>query len=124
MLFRSPVVPGTAAADAVDQGVLAVPPAVWSVDGAHAGSLLSSLGEQLAAGRMRAAPLTDRLRGPVTIPDGYLSPEPTGALDPGDADPFGQDPAGPTDQRLTAALDGIGTLRSLVDTSDPTSVNA
>ena len=120
----TPVVPGTAAADAVDQGVLAVPPAVWSVDGADAGSLLSSLGEQLAAGRMRAAPLTDRLRGPVTIPDGYLSPEPTGALDPGDADPFGQDPAGPTDQRLTAALDGIGTLRSLVDTSDPTSVNA
>lgn len=118
------IVPGSATADAVEQGVLAVPPAVWTVDGAGAESLLESLGEQLDAGRMRATPLTDRLRGPVTIPDGYLSPEPTGALDPGDADPFGQDPAGPTDLRLTAALDGIGTLRSLVDTSDPTSVNA
>lgn len=118
------IVPGSAAADAVEQGVLAVPPPVWTVDGDAAGSLLTSLGEQLDAGRMRATPLADRLRGPVTIPDGHLYPEPTGALDPGDTDPFGQDPAGPTDRRVASALDGIGTLRSLVDTSDPTSVNA
>lgn len=118
------LVPGSPAATAVDQGVLAVPPPVWTVDGAAAGSLLASLGEQLTAGRMRATPLADRLRGPVTIPDGSLYPEPTGALDPGDLDPFEQDPAGPTDQRVSAALDGIGTLRSLVDTSDPTAVNA
>lgn len=118
------LVPGSPAASAVEQGVLAVPPQVWTVDGAAAGSLLATLGEQLTAGRMRATPLADRLRGPVTIPDGSLYPEPTGALDPGDADPFEQAPAGPTDQRVASALDGISTLRSLVDTSDPTSVNA
>lgn len=118
------LVPGSAAASAVEQGVLAVPPQVWTVDGAAAGSLLATLGEQLDAGRMRATPLVDRLRAPVTIPDGHLSPEPTGALDPGDVDPFEHDPTGPTDRRVASALDGIGTLRSLVDTSDPTSVNA
>lgn len=118
------IVPGTAAAGAVEQGVLAVPPQVWTVDGASAGSLLETLGAQLGAGRMRSLPLTDRLRGPVTIPDGSLSADPTGATDPGEVDPFAQDPSGPTARRLEAALEGIGTLRSLVDTSDPNSASA
>ena len=73
--------PGDTTADA--QGVLAVPPQVWTVDGESAGSLLESLGAQLAAGRMRALPLTERLTGPVTVPDGTLAPDPTGAVDPG-----------------------------------------
>ena len=118
------LVAGGPAASAVEQGVLAVPPPVWTVDGAAAGSLLDTLGEQLTAGRMRAVPLADRLRGPVTIPDGTLTPEPTGAPDPGDVDTVEQDPAGPTDRRVASALDGVSTLRSLVDTSDPTSVTA
>ncbi|WP_230929672.1 hypothetical protein [Dietzia aurantiaca] len=117
-------VPGTPAAEAVEQGVLAVPPQVWSIDRDSAGSLLETLDEQLSAGRMRATPLPDRLSGPVTVPDGSLAPDPTGATDPGEVDPFAQDPGGSTAQRLTAALDGIGTLRSLVDTSDPTSSGA
>lgn len=118
------LVPGTAAASAVEQGVLAVPPQVWTVDGAAAGELLDSLGDQLTAGRMRATPLADRLSGPVTIPDGSLADYPTAAADPGDVDPFADDPAGTTDRRLASALEGIGTLRALVDTSDPTSVGA
>ena len=108
--------PGDATADA--QGVLAVPPQVWTVDGESAGSLLESLGAQLAAGRMRALPLTERLTGPVTVPDGTLAPDPTGAVDPGAPDPAG------ADRRIATALEAVGTLRSLVDTSDPTSAGA
>ena len=115
---------GTPAATAVQEGILAVPPQVWTIDGASAESLLDSLGEQLGAGRMRALPLVDRLNGPVTIPDGSLAEYPTGAADPGDVDPFEQDPSGPTSRRLASALAGTGTLRSLVDTSDPDSVDA
>ena len=108
--------PGDTTADA--QGVLAVPPQVWTVDGESAGSLLESLGAQLAAGRMRALPLTERLTGPVTVPDGTLAPDPTGAVDPGAPDPAG------ADRRIATALEAVGTLRSLVDTSDPTSAGA
>ena len=108
--------PGDATADA--QGVLAVPPQVWTVDGESAGSLLESLGAQLAAGRMRALPLTERLTSPVTVPDGTLAPDPTGAVDPGAPDPAG------ADRRIATALEAVGTLRSLVDTSDPTSAGA
>ena len=119
-----PPAPGTAGATALDQGVLAVPPQVWTVDGASAGSLLETLGVQLESGRFRAMPLSERLSRPVTIPDGQLATYPTGAIDPGAVDPFGPDPDGDAAPRLRAALDGIGTLRSLVDTSDPTSVGA
>lgn len=101
-----------------DQGVLAVPPQVWSVDGEAAGSLLETLGAQLAAGRMRAVPLTERLAGPVTVPDGSLADDPTGAVDPGAVDLAG------VDRRVSDALRGIGTLRSLVDAADPTSADA
>ena len=105
-------------------GVLAVPPAVWTVDGASAASLLETLGAQLAADRLRPLPLAERLAGPVTVPDGTLAADPTGAADPGSADPFGDDPAGTTDGRLREALAGIRTLRSLVDTDDPRSSTA
>ena len=116
--------PGTAGATALDQGVLAVPPQVWTVDGAAAGSLLETLGNQLESGRFSAMPLSERLARPVTIRDGQLATYPTGALDPGASDPTGTDPDGDTGPRLLSALDGIGTLRSLVDTSDPTSAGA
>ena len=119
-----PPAPGTAGATALDQGVLAVPPQVWTVDGASAGSLLETLGDQLESGRFRAMPLSERLARPVTIRDGQLATYPTGAVDPGASDPTGPDPDGDTGPRLRTALDGIGTLRSLVDTSDPTSVGA
>lgn len=111
-------------APADPQGVLAVPPQVWTVDEDAAGSLLETLGAQLTAGRMRAVPLADRLDGPVTIPEGSLAEEPTGASDPGAIDPVVGDPVNPTGRRLTSVLEGIGTLRSLVDTSDPTSAGA
>ncbi|MDX2357570.1 hypothetical protein [Dietzia sp. PP-33] len=111
-------------ATSADQGVLAVPPQVWTVDEQAASSLLESLGTQLSAGRMQAVPLTDRLAGPVTIPEGSLAEFPTGAADPGLVDPLAGDPGGDTVGRLTAALEGTATLRSLVDTSDPTSVEA
>ncbi|WP_238529181.1 DUF6049 family protein [Dietzia alimentaria] len=117
-----PPAPGTAGATALDQGILAVPPPVWTVDGASASSLLETLRVQLESGRLRAMPLSDRLSRPVTVPGGQLATYPTGAVDPGAADPFG--PRGGTARRLKVALDGIGTLRSLVDTSDPTSVGA
>ncbi|EYT65634.1 hypothetical protein H483_0100270 [Dietzia sp. UCD-THP] len=113
-----------ATATAVEQGVLAVPPQVWDIDADSAGSLLETLGDQLSSGRMRAVSLPDRLAGPVTIPEGSLAEDPTGAPDPGLADPFAEDPAGDTVGRLTGALAGAGTLRSLVDTSDPTAVEA
>lgn len=119
-----PPAPGTAGATALDQGVLAVPPQVWTVDGASAASLLQTLGGQLESGRFRAMPLTERLTRPVTVPDGRLAPDPTGAADPGGADPFAADPHGDTVARLRSSLDAVGTLRSLVDTSDPTSVDA
>ena len=109
---------GTVTGAAGPQGVLAVPPQVWTVDGDSAGSLLETLGVQLASGRMRALPLTERLTGPVTVPDGSLALDPTGAVDPGAADPVD---AGP---RIAGALEAVGTLRSLVDTSDPTSAGA
>ena len=120
----APAAPVPTPGRALDQGVLAVPPQVWSVDAEAAASLLDTLGEQLAAGRMRAAPLPDRLAGPITDPEGSLATEPTGALDPGEVDPFAQDPSGSTVHRLTEALNGLGTLRSLVDTSDPNSAGA
>ena len=101
-----------------DQGVLAVPPQVWGIDGEAAGSLLETLGAQLDAGRMRAVPLTERLAGPITTPDGSLAGDPTGAVDPGMIDPPG------ADRRVADALRGVDTLRSLVDTSDPTSAGA
>ncbi|MEH6821151.1 hypothetical protein [Dietzia psychralcaliphila] len=107
-----------------EQGVLAVPPQVWGVDEEAAGSLLETLGDQLSAGRMRAVPLTELLTRPVTVPEGSLADDPTGAVDPGTADPFADDPGGDTVRRLTGALRGTGTLRSLVDTSDPTSAGA
>lgn len=110
--------------DQGDQGVLAVPPQVWTIDGQAAGSLLESLGAQLSAGRMRAVSLPERLSGPVTIPGASLAEDPTGAVDPGAVDPSGDDPAGPVDRRLAAAVEGINTLRSLVDTSDPVSAGA
>ena len=106
------------------QGVLAVPPQVWGVDEESANSLLETLGDQLSTGRMRAVPLSERLTGPVTIPEGSLAEDPTGAVDPGLADPFADDPGGDTVRRLAGALSGTGTLRSLVDTSDPTSADA
>lgn len=110
--------------DPPDPGVLAVPPQVWTVDEAAAGSLLSTLAGRLDAGHMRPVPLEERLSGPVTVPDGHLATDPTGATDPGAADPFAGDPAGPTEERLSGALAGVGTLRSLVDTSDPRSAVA
>ena len=127
---------------ATDQGVLAVPPQVWTVDGDAAGSLLESLGAQLAAGRMRALPLAERLAGPVTVPDGYLAESPTGSPDPWaadpaatpdpttTADPLGGEGAGgaggadATVGRLRSALDRVGTLSSMVDSSDPASAGA
>lgn len=112
--------PGTSA----EQGILAVPPQVWTIDETAAASLLETLGGQLSSGRMRSVPLTDRLTGPVTVPAGSLAEDPTGAADPGESDPFAADPAGPTDERLRLSLAGISTLRSLVDTSDPTSSGA
>ncbi|MDV8000087.1 hypothetical protein [Rhodococcus sp. IEGM 1408] len=111
-------------ATAPDQGVLAVPPQVWTIDRQAAGSLLESLGTQLSAGRMRAVSLPERLNGPVTIPGASLAEDPTGAVDPGAVDLSGDDPAGPLDRRLAAAVEGINTLRSLVDTSDPVSAGA
>lgn len=105
-------------------GVLAVPPQVWSIDEASADSLLDTFGTQLSAGRMRAVPLSERLAAPVTTPEGSLAEEPTGAADPGATDPFAGDPAGTTEQQLRAPVAGVGTLRSLVDTSDPTSAGA
>lgn len=117
--------PANATADpAADQGVLAIPPQVWTIDETSAASLLDTLNVQLSAGRMRALPLSERLADPVTVPAGRLAEEPTGAADPGDTDPFASDPAGHTEQRLGDVLAGVGTLRSLVDTSDPTAVNA
>src|SRR5699024_9644294 len=110
--------------EAGEQGILAVPPQVWSVDGSVAGSLLDLLGAQLESDRLRAVSLPERLAGPVTTPDGALAEDPTGASDPGQTDPFGADPGGTTEQRLAETLAGIGTLRSLVDTSDPTSALA
>ena len=110
--------------EAAEQGILAVPPQVWSVDGTGAGSLLDLLGAQLESDRLRAVSLPERLAGPVTTPDGALAEDPTGASDPGQTDPFGADPGGTTEQRLAETLAGIGTLRSLVDTSDPTSALA
>ncbi|MCT1514076.1 hypothetical protein [Dietzia cercidiphylli] len=115
---------GDGAGAVAGQGVLAVPPQVWDVDEESAGSLLETLGDQLATGRMRAVPLTERLTGPITIPEGSLAADPTGAVDPGLADPFADDPGGDTVRRLAGALSGTGTLRSLVDTSDPTSADA
>ncbi|MFN3601136.1 MAG: hypothetical protein ACK4UY_07090 [Dietzia sp.] len=116
---------GPAQGDTVaEQGVLAVPPQVWDIDEEEAGSLLGTLGDQLSAGRMRAVPLAELLTGPVTIPEGSLAGDPTGAVDPGIADPFADDPGGDTLGRLAGALGGTGTLRSLVDTSDPTSAGA
>ena len=106
------------------QGVLAVPPQVWTIDEGSATSLLESLGALLDGDRMRAVPLTERLAGPVTIPEGSLADDPTGAADPGAVDMIPAGPGGTTDQRLSSALGGISTLRSLVDTSDPTSANA
>ncbi|WP_305790928.1 DUF6049 family protein, partial [Dietzia sp. HMSC21D01] len=44
--------------------------------------------------------------------------DPTGAVDPGAPDPAG------ADRRIATALEAVGTLRSLVDTSDPTSAGA
>ncbi|WP_241737350.1 DUF6049 family protein, partial [Dietzia sp. CQ4] len=119
--------PSAAAGDdaaVAGQGVLAVPPQVWGVDEESANSLLETLGDQLSTGRMRAVPLSERLTGPVTIPEGTLAEDPTGAVDPGLADPFADDPGGDTVRRLAGALSGTGTLRSLVDTSDPTSADA
>lgn len=116
--------PGTPADSALTHGVLAVPPQVWTIDGTQAESLLSSLSDQLTAGRMRALPLADRLAGPVTVPDGSLADFPTSAADPGDVDPFDDDPAGTTDRRLASVLEGVGTLHALIDTSDPTSAGA
>ncbi|KAA0918279.1 hypothetical protein [Dietzia sp. ANT_WB102] len=111
-------VPGAPLDPASDQGVLAVPPQVWTIGREAAGSVLEALGAQLAAGRMRAVPLAERLAGPVTIPDGYLADDPTGAADPGAMELAGADPI------VADALRGLGTLRSLVDTSDPTSAGA
>src|SRR5699024_7001088 len=56
--------------EAAEQGILAVPPQVWSVDGTGAGSLLDLLGAQLESDRLRAVSLPERLAGPVTTPDG------------------------------------------------------
>ena len=121
----TPAPPATPTAPAAaGPGVLAVPPQVWTVDEASAASLLESLGAQLATGRMRPVTLPERLAAPVTIPEGSLAEDPTGATDPGALDPFLGDPAGSTEQRVRSALGGIRTLRSLVDTPDPTSVGA
>ena len=76
----TPVVPGTAAADAVTGLSCSAGGVVCRRRPRR--FVLSSLGEQRRRAYARR-PLTDRLRGPVTIPDGYLSPEPTSALDPG-----------------------------------------
>lgn len=103
---------------ATGQGILAVPPQVWGIDGDAADSLLETLGAQLAAGRMRALPLAERLAGPVTVPEGSLAVDPTGAADPGAMDLAG------ADLRVADALGGVGVLRSLVDTSDPASAGA
>src|SRR5699024_4481602 len=111
-------------AEGAEQVILAVPRQVWSVDGTGAGSLLDVLGAQLESDRLRAVSLPERLAGPVTTPDGALAEDPTGASDPGRTDPFGADPGGTTEQRLAETLAGIGTLGSLVDTSDPTSALA
>ena len=115
---------GDLSAPAAEQGVLAVPPPVWTIDGDAAASLLGSLGAQLEQGRMRAVSVPERLAGPVTVPDGTLATYPTGAADPGDFDPGGGEQLADTapgdlPRRISAALDGVGTLRSLVDTSDP-----
>ena len=121
--------PGAISDPAADQGVLAVPPQVWTIDGDSAASLLGSLTTQLDTGRMQPVALTERLTGPVTVPDGSLAPDPTGAADPGGIDPFLSDPLYPdatagVPQRISGALAGIGTLRALVDTSDPLSAGA
>lgn len=99
-----------------DPGVLAVPPAVWTVDESSAASLLDTLAAQLDAGRMRAQPLTERLTGPTAGPAGTLADYPTAAFDPGEVDPTGA-----TAERLRGSLRGIATLGSLVDTTDPRS---
>lgn len=113
-----------AQAPADRQGVLAVPPQVWTIDGQGAGSLLETLAAQVSAGRMRPVSLPERLSGPVTIPEGSLVREPTGAADPWALDQSGDGLDGPSALRLTTALEGVGTLRSLVDTSDPVSAGA
>lgn len=100
-----------------DTGVLAVPPAVWTVDEAAATSLLDTLGAQLAAGGMRALPLAERLAGPDGGPGGTLADYPTAAADPGATDPAAV-------ERIRGAVADIGTLSSLVDTSDPRSESA
>src|SRR5699024_631208 len=96
--------------EAAEQGILAVPPQVWSVDGTGAGSLLDLLGAQLESDRLRAVSLPERLAGPVTTPDGALAEDPTGASDPGQTDPFGADPGRTTEQHLAGTSDPCSAL--------------
>lgn len=103
----SPSAPG-----APDAGVFAVPPAVWSVDGTQAASLLRTFTEQLRAGRMRPLPLTERLAGAVTTPAGRVADDPTGAGDPGAV------PVTAVDS-VRDSMRGLATLEDLVDDSDP-----
>ena len=93
-------------------GVLAVPPAVWGVDGASATSLLRTMADRLASGRMHAVPLAERVSERTTVEHGSLADDPTGAADPGAIGEADVD-------ALRAPLRGIDALRALVDTSDP-----
>ena len=97
-----------------DPGVFVVPPAVWSVDGDSAASLLRLLGNTLDSGALRPEPLTERLTGPVTVPAGSLTPHPTGAGDPGAVDET-------TIDGVRRAMSGLETLQRLVDSTDPRS---
>ena len=97
-----------------DPGVFVVPPAVWTVDGDSAGSLLRLLGNTLDSGALRPEPLVERLTGPVTVPAGSLAADPTGAGDPGAVDET-------TVDGVRRAMSGLGTLQRLVDSTDPRS---
>lgn len=122
-----------------------VPPQVWTLDDVGIESFLDTLGAQLSAGTMRAVPLTDALDAPPATPDpvavdavdfgspittdtlGQDMPElsgigATGATAGPDTDPGAVDVA--TIGRIAEAMRRLGTLRTIVDTDDPSAATA
>lgn len=136
---------GAAGAATEPRNVLVVPPQVWDVDGVSAASFLDVLATQLDSGAMRAVPLTEALaaapvaQGPAhlataelgaPITSDTLGQKVTGLSEIGapynegipDIDPGAIDIA--TIGRLREALNQLATLRSVVDTDDPSAARA
>ena len=130
--------------------LLVVPPQVWSVDDVSAASFLDILATQLNVGTMRAVALSDALDSapvdpaparlatpelgvpitPDTLGQQFAESEleneaPSDSLVPGDApdiDPGAVDVA--TIGRVREAMRQLGILRTVIDTDDPSAVNA